>query len=142
MQKFAYNTFGSLRQLGQAVADLMTQHENDPPKRAMVLAPASILVLMMSFLVFPGLFREGVRLGFGRTAAGVARSTARSTVAAGGTAGGGASPAAARVTTVAIVATVMVVVMIAILILIAIRVCTPAEPGPRMAIVFAGKGRG
>ena len=98
MQKFAYNTFGLLRRLGQRQTIAMAQHENDPPKRVIcLLAPASILVLMMSFLVFPGFVQEGVRLTtFGRTTAacsGARSAAARSTAArSAAAAASGAAP--------------------------------------------------
>jgi hypothetical protein len=82
---------------------------------------------------------EQLALGADRRCGRAAATTGRGAAAAAGRVSGATAGAAA---TVAIVASVVVAVMIAILVVIfvLVAVVAPAEPGPRMAFVFAGKG--
>ena len=143
MQNFAYSTFGGAPDLIFAFSPIVYSpdgwYENDPPKRVIGLALASIIFLEMSVLVFPGW--EGgvcVRLSlgaYGTAACGASgRSAAACRVAA-------ATAAAAMVAVVAPVV-IAIVIVVTILVFVLVAVVAPAEPGPRMTFVLAGEGRG
>ena len=121
------------------------RHENDPPKRVIGLALASILILKMSYLVFPG-FWEGQDLAFGtygRTAAGGAAGTCGRATAAGRASARAAVASAIASSVIAVVAStgvLAVLVTLTLLVVVLIRVAAPAEERPRMTIVITGKG--
>ena len=121
-------------------------HENDPPKRVIGLALASILFLRClswSFQVWEG--SRCVALSLGTYDAATGRAATGRTA---GRATAGAAAAAGTAATVAIVPTIVVAVMVAVMvailivILVFVAVVAQAEPGPRMTFVLAGKGRG
>jgi hypothetical protein len=120
------------------------EDENDPPERVIGLALASILFLRClswSFQVLGG--QPIFCLSFGTYDAATSRAATGRT-ATPGRASAGASATAGAAATVAIVPPVMVAVMVAILVVIFVLVAmvAPAEPGPRMTFVLAGKGGG
>jgi len=111
------------------------------------LALASILILKISVLVFPGLGGPpsylALRTYRGAAAAGRSTATGRAAPAAGAATARAAAAASGAAAMVAIAAAIVVVV--AILVLVVISVVTEAKPGPRRmatTIVIAGKGRG
>jgi hypothetical protein len=117
-------------------------HENDPPEEGHWLSSGEHSFSKMSVLVFPGLGGQPIcRLTLGTYDATTGRAATGRTATAG-RATAGAAAAAGTAATVAIVPTIVVAVMVAILIviLVFVAVVAPAEPGPRMTFVLAGKG--
>jgi hypothetical protein len=95
---------------------IFAKYGNDPPERVIGLALASILILKMSYLVFPGFFRgAGFCLALW-TYCGAAAASAGSAAGAGSAAAGAA--AAGGTAMIAIVTSAIAAAMVAILVFI------------------------